>query len=284
MSVEDWDNTGKRVRAFYEDCSFPGYEEFETPLDLIEKARRGAYANLLDEQLPLGVRILDAGCGTGQLAIFLSLAFREVVGIDFSYNSLRKANRFKDSFGLRHVSFVQMDLFDLGLKEESFDYVFCNGVLHHTTDAYGAFQNVCRLVRPGGYITIGLYNSYGRLLLNLRRMIFHLTGGKLQWLDYFMRQKSLGQEKKFIWYMDQYEHPHEDEFTVGDVLGWFQRKNIEYINSIPKIKLGDRFTMDDPLFAPHHPGSRLDHRLCQLGWIFTQGREGGFFITIGRKM
>ena len=31
---------GSRVRAFYEDCSFPGYEEFETPIDLAEKLFR----------------------------------------------------------------------------------------------------------------------------------------------------------------------------------------------------------------------------------------------------
>ena len=276
-------SVGEKVRAFYECCSFPGYEEFETPIDLVEKAQRGIYAKLLDEQLPLGVRILDAGCGTGQLAIFLSIVQRRVVGIDFSYSSLRKANNFKERFKLRHVSFAQMDLFHLGLKEESFDYVFCNGVLHHTADAYGAFQNLCRLIKPRGYITIGLYNTYGRFLLDLRRRIFHLTNDRLTGLDFFMRKKSLGEEKKRIWFVDQYKNPHEDKFSVGDVLGWFQGNNIEYVHSIPKIGLGDQFTPKDQLFERHDPGGSLGHLLCQLGWIFTQSREGGFFITIGRK-
>src|SRR5215813_6483417 len=89
------------------------------------------------------------------------------------------------------IDLAQMDLFFVRLKEKSFDYVFCNDVLHHTADAYGAFENLCRLVKPGGYIAIGLYNTYGRLLLNLRRWIFHLTRDKLSWLDFFMRQKSL---------------------------------------------------------------------------------------------
>src|SRR5688500_9403390 len=107
MVTEGREGVGKKVRAFYEDCSFPGYEEFDTTLDLLEKAKRGIYAKILEEELPLGVRVLDAGCGTGQLAIFLSLVHRKVVGVDFSYNSLHKANAFKNKFGLRDVHLAQ---------------------------------------------------------------------------------------------------------------------------------------------------------------------------------
>src|SRR5262245_43846994 len=284
MLSQQRQNVGMKVRGFYEDCSFPGYEEFDAPHDLVEKAQRGVYARLLEEELPLGVRILDAGCGTGQLAIFLSMVHRKVVGVDFSYHSLQKANNFRKKFNLPNAGFAQMDLFALGLKEESFDYVFSNGVLHHTADAYGAFQNLCHLVKPQGYITIGLYNTYGRLFLDLRRWIYRLTQDKLKRLDFFMRQESLGEEKKCIWFMDQYKNPHEDKFTVNQVLHWFQQNRIEYVNSVPKIRVGDLFTSTTQLFERQNPGTSLDHLLCQLGWIFTQGREGGFFITIGRKM
>lgn len=275
---------GKKVRAFYEGCSFPGYEEFETPIDLVDKAKKAVYARLLDEQLPLGVKILDAGCGTGQLAIFLSMGQRKVMGIDFSHNSLREANDFKTKFKLRNIYFAQMDLFSLGLKEGSFDYVFCNGVLHHTVDAYTAFDNLCRLVKPRGYVTIGLYNTYGRLLPELRRWIFHLTNDRLRWLDFFLRQKSVDEHKKRIWFMDQYRNPHEEKFTVGQVLSWFQQNNIDYINSIPRITLRSPSSVSDGLFEKDAPGGPLDHFLCQVSWIFTKGKEGGFFITIGRKM
>lgn len=274
---------GEKVRAFYEGCSFPGYDDFDTPLDLIEKAKRGNYARVLDEQLPLGVRILDAGCGTGQLAIFLSMVHRWVVGADFSSASLAKANDFKRRFDLRRVSFVCMDLFQPALQNGSFDYVFSNGVLHHTADAYGAFQNLCALVKPGGYITIGLYNTYGRLVLDARRWIFRITRDRLRFLDYFIRQESVSDQKKRIWYMDQYKNPHEDKFSVDDALGWFKKNNIEYVNAVPKIRLGQRFTSSDSLFEPQTMGSRLEHLVCQLRWIFTEGREGGFFILIGRK-
>ena len=279
----DTREVSKKVRAFYENCSFPGYEDFDTPLDLVEKAKRGIYAELLEEQLPLGVRVLDAGCGTGQLAIFLSLVHRYVIGVDFSYNSLHKASTFGKKFALRDVQFAQMNLFYPALKENSFDYVFCNGVLHHTADARRGFDNLCRLVKPGGYITIGLYNTYGRLLLNVRRWIFNVTTDKLRGLDFFIRQKFMGEQKRDIWFMDQYRNPHDSTFTVDAVLRWFEENNIEYINSMPKIRTGDRSTPNERLFEAQDPGTPVDHLLCQLGWIFSKGTEGGFFITVGRK-
>jgi hypothetical protein len=38
-----------------------------------------------------------------------------------------------------------------------------NGVLHHTSDPYGGFKSILPLVKPGGHIIIGLYNTYGPL-------------------------------------------------------------------------------------------------------------------------
>jgi SAM-dependent methyltransferase len=276
------DVSGK-VRAFYEDCSFPGYEEFDTPEDLARKAEQGIYARALGEQIPFGARVLDAGCGTGQLALYLSMVKASVVGIDFSFGSLAKGQAFKERFGLRDARFAQMNLFELGLRPESFDYVFCNGVLHHTSDAPGGFGGLCTLVKPGGYIVLGLYNTYGRLLLDLRRLIFRVTGGRLLWLDHRMRQHSVGGEKKRIWFLDQYRNPHEDTFTVDDVLGWFADNGIDYVNAVPKIVPFQGMAPGEKLFEAAEPGSRLDHVLAQLGWAFTKGAEGGFFILIGRK-
>jgi SAM-dependent methyltransferase len=276
------DVSGK-VRAFYEDCSFPGYEDFDTPQSLVEKAEKGVYARLLGEQIPFGARVLDAGCGTGQLALYLSMVKASVVGLDFSFASLAKGQAFKARFGLHDAHFVQMNLFELGLRGESFDYVFSNGVLHHTGDAAGGFRGLCSLVRPGGYVVIGLYNTYGRLLLDARRVIFRLTHGRLLWLDRLLRQRGLGAEKKRVWFLDQYRNPHEDTFTVDDVLGWFAASGIDYVNAVPKIAPFERLAADERLFEARAPGSRVAHRLAELGWIFTKGAEGGFFILIGQK-
>jgi len=229
------------------------------------------------------VRILDAGCGTGQLALYLSMMNRRVVAIDFSHASLKKGHEFREKFGLRMAHFAQMDLFWLRSGRRSFDYVFCNGVLHHTADAAGGFRILCGLVKRGGYLVVGLYNRYARLPLRTRRLIFRLTRGRLLWLDFFMRQPTLEPQKKQIWLRDQYHNPHEERFSVDDVLGWFRQNNVEHVSSVPKVRLGEPLTSGEWLFEPHDSTTRVERFLSQLAWMFTTGREGGFFITIGRK-
>ena len=77
-------------------------------------------------------------------------------------------------------------------------------------------------------------------------------------------------------YGPQYRNPHESKHTVDEVLNWFKENKVEYINSIPKINVAEQFALGEQLFEKHHPGGKTDHILSQLGWIFTQGREGGF--------
>lgn len=274
--------TGK-VRAFYEETCFPGYEEYDAPLDLVDKARRGLYARMLDDQIPYSARVLDVGCGTGQLPVFLSLNRRRAVGADLSLGSLRKGQEFKERFTLKQVAFVEMNLFEPALQPSAFDYVFCNGVLHHTADARGGFARVVRLAKPGGFIIVGLYNTYARVPLGLRRLIFRLTRRRLTRLDHYVRTQPYGAEKSRIWYMDQYEHPHEEMFSADDVLAWFREEGVEYVGSVPSLRVGARLTGDERLFEPSALPGRLERILCQLGWMTTIGWEGGFFITIGRR-
>ena len=166
----------RKVKEFYEEHPFPNYEPDESLRTLIEKARRGIFARLLSEQLPYNSRILEVGCGTGQLSNFLGIGCRSVFGTDLCMNSLKLAEGFRSRQQLSRVRFLQMNLFRPALRSEQFDVVLCNGVLHHTSDPRGGFESISRLVRPGGYLIVGLYNRYGRLLLDARRFLFRLNG------------------------------------------------------------------------------------------------------------
>ena len=273
----------QKVRAFYEETSFPGYEEYDSPLALVDKARRGLYARMLDDQIPYTARVLDVGCGTGQLPIFLSLNRRRTVGCDLSFGSLTKGQRFKRQFGLRHVSFVQTNLFALPLRPSAFDVVFCTGVLHHTADARAGFREVARLVKPGGFVVLGLYNTYARVPLAARRMLFRLSRRRFTGLDRYIRTQPYGRKKSRIWYLDQYEHPHEEMFSADDVLGWFRDERIAYVASVPLLQVGRRLTGDERLFEPSALPGPLERGLAQLGWMMTIGWEGGLFVMIGQR-
>jgi len=281
--VHSREDITNRIRSFYEETPFPNYEELETTGDLIQKAQRGIFARLLNEQMPFNVRALEIGCGTGQLSNFLGVAHRSVFGTDICLNSLRLGQSFKEKNRLARVGFYQMNLFKPIFKEESFPFVVCNGVLHHTADPLLGFQIISKLVKKGGYILIGLYNRYGRIVTDIRRTIFKASNNRFKFLDPRLRGKDIGDLKKSTWFMDQYKNPHESKHVIREVLGWFDKNGFDFVNSIPKIKASESFSENERLFKDNPRGNWLDHLLVQSRLLFSGSKEGGFFLMIGRK-
>jgi len=272
------------IKSFYEKTPFPNYEDLDSIESLREKAQKGFFARLLNEQIPYGARILEAGCGTGQLSNFLAIPWgRTVFATDICLNSLRLGHAFKQKNRIDNVAFMQMNLFQPVFKPDSFDFVICNGVLHHTSDPFLGFQSLLRLVKKGGFIIIGLYNAYGRIPTDIRRFIFRLTQNRFRFLDPRLRDKNLSDVRKHTWFMDQYKNPHESKHTIGEVMRWFDQCGVEFINSIPKTKAFEPFSPDEKLFEANRRGTKLDHFLVEMGLLLSGGREGGFFIMIGRK-
>jgi len=279
------------VNEFYEANPFPGFNpgKYETREQLA--ARASWYAKRIDAEIPFGASVIDVGCGTGQLACFLALKDRRVLGVDYSQHSLDLARTLKERLALRHVDFRRVNILDWDLPPNAFDYVFCNGVLHHTSDPYGGFQNLVAITKPGGMLIVGLYNTYGRLMLLVRRRIVKL----LSLFDKRAKDRAIkkqlveledDEEKRRTWFADQYEHPHESTHTVGEVLGWFEQNGIDYVSSFPAIELfgaGGTKRMFRPRQLARYRSGPLAHLLVQLAWILTQNAGGGYFVLVGRK-
>lgn len=109
-----------------------------------------------------GKRVLDAGCGMGRFAEVAADGGADVHAVDLSI-AVEAAQR-----NLEHrpeVHCYQADIFNLPFAEESFDAIYSIGVLHHTPSTHGAFRALCRLLKPGGRISIWVYASRLRLLL-----------------------------------------------------------------------------------------------------------------------
>ncbi len=269
------------VKDFYEETPFPNYDDCDDISSLMLKARRSVFAQLLDEQLPFGTRILECGCGTGQMSNFLSVSNRTVFGTDICLNSLRLGQGFKETHELQRVQFIQMNLFRPCFKPERFDICICNGVLHHTSDPLAGFQSISRMVKPGGFLLIGLYHRYGRVITDLRRTILNWSRDRLAFLDPNLR-KLRGANRR-AWLMDQYKHPHESKHTIGEVLQWLPAAGFNFVHSIPNASLFQSFTGRERLFETQSPGSWLSRSATELLMATKGSREGGFFIIISKK-
>lgn len=117
--------------------------------DLVER-------RLLAELPPAPARILDVGCGNGEMTLRLAAAGHEVTGADPSARMLTAA---ADRLAARPELADRVRLVDAGLGSlpfdgELFDAVCCHGVLMYLDDPGEAVARLAGLVAPGGLLSI----------------------------------------------------------------------------------------------------------------------------------
>ena len=100
--------------------------------------------------------MLEAGCGTGAQTVILAKNSpdAEIMSVDISPDSIRRAEARVRAEGITNVTFQTGDLFSLPFPLQSFDHVFVCFVLEHLADPGQALHVLRSLIRPGGTITV----------------------------------------------------------------------------------------------------------------------------------
>ncbi|MFN2646463.1 MAG: class I SAM-dependent methyltransferase [Burkholderiales bacterium] len=161
------DPVSAAVRAQYEENPYPRWLRMQTIFD------PASLATIVRELFPAAevpaandaqARILVAGCGTGQNAIACARRFANVsvLALDLSRASLGYAKRKTDALGITNIAFRHADILALRALGERFDLVEASGVLHHMADPLAGWSVLSQLVKPGGFMRIGLYSERGR--------------------------------------------------------------------------------------------------------------------------
>ena len=280
LFLEDGNSLTEIQSDFYNDVKFPNYDNVEDFGSLLDKSRRSIFVKKLDDEIPMGSNILEAGCGTGQMSIVLSRYARQIYGIDLSKGSLIEAKQFINSNDIKSVHLFRMNIFKLFFKENTFDVIISNGVLHHTYNPKLAFSKLVRVLKPEGIIVIGLYHRYGRIIQKIRQSLIKNFGDSFKFLDKRFREK-ISNKKKYAWFLDQYKNPSETTHTYLEVLNWFKTENIEFLSSIPFD-----FNPENKLFQKREAKNRFEIFLNEISLAFNlrQISEGGFFVMIGKKL
>lgn len=97
-------------------------------------------------RLPMGSRVLDVACGTGDLCRELSRASLRPVGMDFSHGMLARART--------DAPLVQGDALRLPVPDGSVDGVACGFALRNFVDLDAFFVELARVVRPHGHVAL----------------------------------------------------------------------------------------------------------------------------------
>ncbi|MBM7660317.1 ubiquinone/menaquinone biosynthesis C-methylase UbiE [Bacillus mesophilus] len=96
-------------------------------------------------------KILFVGVGTGADLELINYSSLDITAIDYSPDMLSKAkNKFRGS----DISFIEMDAQNMSFKDEEFDYVVASLILSVVPDANQCFQEIKRVLKPGGKVII----------------------------------------------------------------------------------------------------------------------------------
>ena len=128
-------------------------------------------ANSLDPRSIFeGKRCLDAGCGNGRGSIFmLSNGAAHVDFADISPTNIASTAGNLESFGFTDFAGHETSLEALPFADESFDFVWCNGVVMHTHNPDKCLHELARVLKVGGQAWIYVYGAGGVYWYGVRR-------------------------------------------------------------------------------------------------------------------
>jgi len=160
--------TSLLVRQQYEEHPYPRWVHTAAvfaPITLDEHLREQFPASAFT---PLGrtdgIDILVAGCGTGRHPIELAQKYRDarVLAVDLSLASLAYAKRKTPPALAGQIEYAQADILELGSLGRSLDLIDASGVLHHLAEPLASWRALLGLLRPGGFMRLGLYSELAR--------------------------------------------------------------------------------------------------------------------------
>lgn len=104
--------------------------------------------------------VLDAGCGTGENALFFAQRGQSVVGIDFIDKPINEAKRKAEELGVE-VQFVQMDALRLKDLDRKFDSVIDCGLFHVMSDDDRTpyVEGLAHVTKPGSRVFLMCFSD-----------------------------------------------------------------------------------------------------------------------------
>ncbi len=208
--------------------------------------------------------VLEMGIGIGGIADYVSRSEGcEVVGVDLGYAVDAAQKNFGEN-PMLHI--VQASSFAPPFRENTFDFVYSQGVIHHTYSTRAAFQQLAKLPKTGGRLYIWVYSPYDydmnrnwqhRFLMKMERILrpvmwrlpdrlqtlalapivplyiayenFHLRRDDKAFIKYGPREAMHAARDRFT---PRYAHRH----TEDEVSGWFREAGYTDLQCASKRK------------------------------------------------
>ena len=207
----------------------------------IEAIQPGPFRDFVRQHLSQGHRVAEIGCGPGRATLYLTRLGHQVWAVDLSVGSLALARRRAPG-----ASYTAATNLALPFADASFDAVISDGVIHHTPDARRSLQENARILKPGGYLYLGVYRRHGyyyyfytylgipiRWLERRRwgRWLIHTTLLPVYYLVHLVKSRGRRSWKgaRHFFY-DYIITPRASFHTTQEIKEWIQAMGVELMN------------------------------------------------------
>lgn len=177
---------------------------------------------------------LDAGCGGGRYAIAMALLHaKRVIGLDMNFRGLKNAQKRLHRYQGINAVLKHGSILDIPYPNNSFDFVCCNGVLHHTIDPDLGLSELIRVLKPGGTLFVYVYGKGGLMWMFVDFLRFIGKFVSFTALQHFMKLIKTSAKSQFHW-LDLMYVPIQKRYSANEIKNWLKRKGLKNIRLLEK--------------------------------------------------
>ena len=241
----------RKVRDQYEENPYPRWKYcFKyLPINFIKDLNYAIKPNKIKSQNKFtNPDILIAACGTGNHTAYVSkYKNAKIVGIDLSLKSLTYAKRKSKELGFKNIEFIHSDILQLKNLDKKFDVIESIGTLHHMKEPEEGLKILIDILKPHGFLKLGLYSEKARDYVIRTREIIKEKNFKTSIEDIRRSREIIFNNKddvvikKLIGRGDFYStsnvrdllfHVQEHRFTIPQISKMLKKFNLEFLGFI----------------------------------------------------
>ncbi len=116
------------------------------------------FDNLIDFNSLSGKDVLEVGVGCGTHAQLIAEKSGSFTGIDITDYAINATTKRMDAFAIK-ADIIRMDAEKMNFEDNSFDFIWSWGVIHHSSNTLQILKEINRVLRPGGKAVVMVYHK-----------------------------------------------------------------------------------------------------------------------------